>query len=77
MMTNAVETIVSQIRQLPLSDQLLLIQRVAEELRLETSPGGRKAMVYGKYHRPPEEMSTEEDFKLAEWQPSERDLNGE
>jgi hypothetical protein len=76
-MPDAVETIVSQVRQLPLADQLLLIQRVAEELRLETSPAGRKAMVYGKYRRAPEEMSTEEDFKLAEWRPSERDLNGE
>jgi hypothetical protein len=76
-MTDAVETIVSQVRQLPLADQLLLIQRVAEELRLEASPAGGKAMVYGKYRRAPEEMSTEEDFKLAEWRPSERDLNGE
>jgi hypothetical protein len=76
-MTDAVEAIVSQVRQLPLADQLRLIQRVAEELRLETSPASRKAMVYGKYRRAPEGMSTEEDFKLAEWWPSERDLNGE
>jgi hypothetical protein len=76
-LTDAVETIVYQIRQLPLADQLLLIQRVAEELRFETSPAHRKALVYGKYRRAPEEMSTEEDFKLAEWRPSESELNGE
>ncbi|MCI0663175.1 MAG: hypothetical protein L0220_19080 [Acidobacteria bacterium] len=75
-MTDTVETIVSQVRQLPLADQLLLIQRVAEELRFETSPDRQKAMVYGKYRRAPDEMSTEEDFKLAEWRPSESDLNG-
>lgn len=76
-MTDRVETIVSQVRQLPLADQLLLIQRVAEELRLETSPPRQKAMVYGKYSRAPEKMSTEEDFELAEWWPKESDLNGE
>jgi hypothetical protein len=49
-----------------LSDQLLLIQRIAEELRLETSPGGRKAMAYGKYHRPAEEMPAVMDNPASE-----------
>jgi hypothetical protein len=61
-MADAVETIASRIRQLPFADQLLLIQRVVEEFRRETSQAHRKAMVYGKYRRTQEEMSTEEDF---------------
>ena len=38
---------------------------------------GRRGLVYGEFADAPGRMSTEEDFKLAEWHPTEEQLNGE
>lgn len=35
-----------------------------------------KPLKYGKYLRTGRKMATENDFKIAEWQPTERELNG-
>jgi hypothetical protein len=34
-------------------------------------------LIYGEFHDASGHMSTEDDFRLAEWHPTEKDLNGE
>ena len=76
-MSDPIESIVSQVRQLPFDERLRVIQRIAIDM-LQAPPASQQhRLVYGKYRRAPDEMSTEEDFGLAEWRPSEKDLNGE
>ncbi len=76
-MVDPIESIVSQVRQLPFDERLKVIQRIAADLLQAPATHGQRRLVYGKYRRAPGEMSTEEDFEMAEWRPSEKDLNGE
>jgi hypothetical protein len=39
-------------------------------------PAARKGLIYGKYKNARGRMSTEEDFKIAEWRPTEEELDG-
>lgn len=81
MSLSQLQRIVEQARALPATEQLELIRRVAEHLAQRSEaemPSVREPqyLEYGKYHnsgfgRP----STEEDFKLAEWRPTEDELN--
>jgi hypothetical protein len=83
-MHDQIENLVSQIRLLPFEERLLLIQRVAAELQesfvrtggvTESTPDSR--LGYGKYRNAGDRMSSEEDFALAEWHPTEKELDGE
>ncbi len=74
MAINQIDLIMTQVQQLPPSDQLQLIQRV---MGLLTKSKAATPSGYGKYRNAPGAMSTEEDFKLAEWHLSDRDVNGE
>ena len=76
MATSQIELIYTQIKPLNIEDKLRLIQWVTEDLQFASSPP-RKGLIYGEYSGSPEKMSAEEDFKLAEWHPTEEQLNGE
>ena len=81
MSTSQFETIIKQVEALPIEEQEALLSHL-EELLAKTDAGGRIAksasgLVYGKYHNFPGRMSTEEDFKIAEWHPTDKELNGE
>jgi hypothetical protein len=68
------DTIIAQAKQLSPEDRLRLIQRVAETL-LPGQPAVKpRQLVYGEFSGP--NMSTEDDFAIAEWRPSDRELNG-
>jgi hypothetical protein len=69
---NLVEHITTQAAQLPVSERLRLIHRIIDTLPRETEQG--QHILYGQFRGP--QMSTEEDFRLAEWRPTERELNG-
>lgn len=80
MSSSQLQQIVQQARELSAAEQLELIRRVAEHLAQQqtrqTSVREPQYLEYGKYRnsgfgRP----STEEDFKLAEWRPTEEELN--
>ncbi len=79
MSSSQLQQIVQQARELSAAEQLELIRRVAEHLaQQQTRQSVREPqyLEYGKYRnsgfgRP----STEEDFKLAEWRPTEEELN--
>jgi hypothetical protein len=68
------DTIIAQAKQLSPEDRLHVIQRVAETL-LSGQPALKpRQVVYGEFGGP--NMSTEVDFAVAEWRPSDRELHG-
>jgi hypothetical protein len=80
MAASQLDLIMNQVQQLSVSEQLQLIKRVAELLGCAGQPQPARqpiqGLVYGKYKDAPGQMSTEEDFRIAEWRPTEKDLNG-
>ena len=73
------QLIVKQVEKLSPQEQLRLIQQVAEKLsQREVKPQSIQYLEYGKYRNTPgREFATDEDFKLAEWNPTEEQLNGD
>ena len=83
-----IEAIVSQVQRLSPDEQMLVIRRIndilagtkpAEGLGLSYAEvfAAASGLVYGKYRVTGRRESTEEDFGLAEWHPTEEELNGE
>lgn len=68
------ESIVTQVNQLSPEYRLRLIQRVTASL-LPFPPQRSKPLQFGKYKG--NRMSTLEDFTIAEWHPTDDELNGE
>jgi len=71
-----IDAIKQQSRKLPPKQKIELIKFLAESLvplQKETEP---HYLVYGKYQNTNRETSTEADFKIAEWHPTEAELNG-
>jgi len=71
---SSVEQITAQVVQLPFSERLRLIHWIIDTLPLPREAAQRQYLVYGQFHGV--RMSTEEDFYLAEWRPTEMELNG-
>ncbi len=70
-----VKWIAMQAQLLPAEDRVRLINLIAESLISMDSPKPTpRRMVFGQFKG--ERMSTEEDFTIAEWHPSEDELNG-
>ena len=72
--TPTLEQIAAQAQQLSPDDRLRLIQRVAETLIPAVQIRPPQRLEYGKYKG--ERMSTEEDFLIAEWHPTDEELDG-
>lgn len=68
------ENILTQVNQLSPEYRLKLIQRVTASL-LPFPSQQTKPLQYGKYKG--NRMSTLEDFAIAEWHPTDEELNGE
>jgi hypothetical protein len=64
------EEVLTQVRFLSHEDRLRLIQCVAADLLSNAPTLTPRRIVYGEFNRGGR-MSTEEDFKLAEWHPDE------
>jgi hypothetical protein len=79
MVTSKYQFVVQEAQQLSPQEQLQLIKQLAESLsRIQTKPQPPRYLVYGEFRDTPgREFSTEEDFKLAEWHPTEEELNGD
>ena len=71
---SSVEQITAQVVQLPFSERLRLLHLIIDTLPLPQETARRQYLVYGQFHGV--QMSTEEDFCLAEWRPTEVELNG-
>ena len=78
MATAAYQLVVQQAQQLSPQEQLQLIKQLAEKLSQTPSVTQPRYLEYGKYRDTPgREFATDEDFKLAEWHPTEEELNGD
>lgn len=80
MASSQLHAIVQQAQQLTPVEQLELIKRLAEHLaqQQQQPPNARepRQMIYGEFRDSGTgRMSTEEDFKFAEWNPTEEELN--
>jgi hypothetical protein len=76
MSASEIDLIMARVQQLPPNEQLLLIKRVADALTRIKPAGQSTGLIYGKYQQSPGKMSDEDDFRSAEWHPTEEDLNG-
>jgi hypothetical protein len=70
MQTLSIDKIAQQAQILSEYERLKLIKIIIEGLEREKQPQKTGALIYGKYAKTEGKMSTEEDFKLAEWSPS-------
>src|SRR6266404_3219429 len=77
MASKQLEIIMNQVQQLSPEERLQLIKRVAASLGEVRQSGDRQYLVYGEYRDASGHESTEEDFKLAGWHPTEECLNGD
>lgn len=68
------EQIAAQAAQLPLSKRLRLIRRIVDTLSIPPEQEQPQHLIYGQCCGA--RMSTEEDFRLAEWRPTAQELNG-
>ena len=73
--TQIMEKIVVMVQQLSPEYRLRLIQRITETLIPSSVTEEPKPLQFGKYKG--NRMSTAEDFTIAEWRPTDRELNGE
>ena len=72
--TQIMEKIVVLVQQLSPEYRLRLIQRITETLIPSSVSQASRPLQFGKYKD--NRMSTPEDFIIAEWRPTDRDLNG-
>ncbi len=76
MATNSIsfEQIVTQAVQLSFDERLRLMHWLINTLRLPQEKEQPQYLTYGQFRGA--QMSTEGDFRLAEWRPTEGELNG-
>ncbi len=77
MATVEIDSLKQQSRKLLPKQKIELIKFLAESLVSDKSGQEPQYLVYGKYRNSGRKASTEDDFKIAEWQPSEAELNGD
>ena len=68
------EKIIVLVQQLSPEYRLRLIQRITETLIPSSVSQESQPLQFGKYKG--NRMSTPEDFIIAEWRPTDRELNG-
>ena len=74
METTTISAIKDQAKNLPAEQKAELIKFLTDELI--GKPRQSTMVEFGKYANSGRRMSTEDDFKIAEWRPSDDELNG-
>lgn len=74
MATTEIDIIKKQAKTLTQEQKIELIEFLTHDLR--PTIDASKQIEFGKYANSGRRMSTEEDFKIAEWHPSDEELNG-
>ena len=72
-----IESIKQQSRNLLPDQKIELIKFLAESLAPQKGGQETQQLVFGKYRNSGRPLSTEEDFKIAEWNPNEAEMNGD
>lgn len=70
------EALIAQIEKLPPVARLQLVQRVLHSLRLTVIADQSSILRFGEFAGDEAKMSTEEDFIMAEWRPTDEELDG-
>ena len=73
MQPTPISAIKSQVKDLPQEQKVELIKFLAD--LLADKPQQPRMIEFGKYANSGRRRSTEEDFKIAEWRPSDEELN--
>ena len=73
-MQTTISGIKEQVKDLPREQKADLIKYLADLLM--DKPQQPKMIEFGKYANSGRPMSTEVDFRLAEWHPTDEELNG-
>jgi hypothetical protein len=74
MAQTSVERIVTEIQELSPQDRLRLIRTVVDTLIAPGRAAESRRLIYGEFRGG--RMSTDDDFKIAEWRPQDREMNG-
>ena len=74
MAQTSVERIVTEIQGLSPQDRLRLIRTVVDTMIMPGRTTESRRLIYGEFRGG--RMSTEDDFKIAEWRPQDREMNG-
>ncbi len=74
MAQTSVERIVAEIQDLSPQERLRLIRTVVDTLITPGRTAESRRLTFGEFRGG--RMSTEEDFKIAEWRPEDREMNG-
>jgi len=74
MAQSSVERIVAEIQDLSPQERLRLIRIVVDTLIMPGRTTESRRLAYGEFRGG--RMSTEDDFKIAEWRPHDREMNG-
>lgn len=74
MATREIDIIKKRSKELPQNQQIELIEFLTKNLSNGTKKS--KQIEFGKYANSGRPMSTEDDFKIAEWHPTDEELNG-
>lgn len=77
MATVELDILKQQSRKLLPKQKLELIQYLSESLTREPNRETPALLKFGKYSKTGLKPSSEEDFKIAEWHPTETELNGD
>ena len=74
--TQILENILTQVKQLSPEYRLRLVQRIIQTLISPTPSPQPQPIRFGEFSGNEVSMSTLEDFALAEWRPTDRELDG-
>jgi hypothetical protein len=74
MAQTSVEKIVAEIQELSSQERLRLIRTVVDTLITPGRPAELRRLTFGEFRGG--RMSTEDDFRIAEWRPLDREMNG-
>jgi hypothetical protein len=74
MAQTSVEKIVAEIQDLSPQERLRLIRTVVDTLLVPERPSDSRPLTYGEFQGG--RMSTDADFKIAEWRPRDSEMNG-
>jgi pyocin large subunit-like protein len=76
MATIELELIKQQSRKLPPEQKAELLHFLSENILGEPTGSEPRPLAFGKYASSNRPLSTDADFHLAEWRPSDEELNG-
>jgi len=74
MAQTSVERIVAEIQDLTPQERLRLIRTVVDTLITPGRTAESRPLTYGEFRGG--RMSTDDDFRIAEWRPQDREMNG-